>query len=199
MTLILLGLSLWYFLHFMPATKPRFRSKAIKRLGPNIYAGGFALGLVGAIALMSMGWRSADLGSVYIPPEWSALPGLALVVVGVILFGFGFDKRMQTNLKRFIRHLQLTGMILWASGHLILNGDNRSVLLFGGLGLWALIMRALVNRRDGPWLKPEKVPFGREFVPAVIALGFVAGFVFGHPYLSGIALVNFQALAASAL
>ena len=190
MTLIILGLALWSFLHFMPATKARFRSKLIKSLGPNIYAGIFALGLIGSIALMSMGWRAADQWAIYTLPEWTALPGLALVLLGVILFGFGFDKRMQTNLKRHIQHLQLTGMLLWASGHLILNGDNRSVLLFGGLGLWALIMRGLVNRRDGAWNKPEKVPFGREFVPAIIALGFVAGFVFGHPYLSGVALFN---------
>ena len=190
MTLIFLGLALWYFLHFMPATKPRFRSKLIKSLGPNIYAGGFALGLIGAIALMSMGWRAANQWTIYALPEWTVLPGLALVLLGVILFGFGFEKRMATNLKRWIRHLQLTGMLLWATGHLILNGDNRSVILFGGLGLWALIMRILVNRRDGVWNKPEKIPLGREFVPAVIALGFVAGFVFGHPYLSGVALFN---------
>ncbi len=187
---ILMGLALWYFLHFMPATKPRFRSKLIKSIGPNIYASGFTLGLIGSIVLMSLGWRSADQWAVYTPPQWSTLPGLALVLVGVILFGFGFDKRMQTNLKRWIRHLQLTGMLLWASGHLILNGDNRSILLFGGLGLWALIMRMLINRRDGEWNMPPKIPFGREFVPAVIAFGFVVGFVFGHPYLSGVALFN---------
>ncbi len=191
MSLIFLGLALWYFLHFMPATKPRFRSKLIKGLGPNLYAGIFVLGLVSSITIMSMGWRSGAQWNVYTSPEWATLPGLALVLAGVILFGFGFDKRTATNLKRWIRHLQLTGMLLWATGHLVLNGDNRSVLLFGGLALWALIMRVLVNRRDGAWSKPEKVPLGREFVPAVIALGFVGAFVFGHAYLSGVALVNF--------
>ncbi|MCP4934490.1 MAG: NnrU protein [bacterium] len=190
MTLIFLGLALWYGLHFMPATKPRFRSKLIKAMGPNIYAGAFTLGLIGSIVLMVMGWRSAVQWSVYTLPGWTVLTGVALVFIGVILFGFGFDKRMQTNLKRYIRHLQLTGMLLWAAGHLVLNGDNRSVLLFGGLGLWAIIMRVLVNRRDGAWSKPDRVPLGREFVPAVIALGFAAGFVFSHPYLSGVTLFN---------
>ena len=190
MIVIFAGLILWYFLHFLPATKPRFRSKLIKGIGPNIYAGGFALGLVGSIALMALGWRSADQWSLYVLPQWSALPGLVLVIIGTILFGFGFDKNMKTNLKRWIRHLQLTGMLLWSLGHLILNGDNRSVLLFGGLGLWALIMRVLIDRRDGAWIKPGRVPFGREFMPAIVALGFVAGFVFGHPYLSGVALFN---------
>ena len=139
---------------------------------------------------MAMGWRGSVGWTIYSLPEWTTLPGLVLVVLGALAFGFGFDKNMKTNLKRFIRHLQLTGILLWATGHLILNGDNRSVLLFGGLGLWALVMRVLIDRRDGTWIKPKKVPFGREFVPAVIALGFVAGFVFGHPYLSGVALFN---------
>ena len=189
MSLMFTGLLLWFGLHLMPATKPRFRSTLIKTLGPNLYAGGFALGLVGSIVIMVMGWRSADQWSLYILPEWSATPAKLLILAGVILFGFGFNKNLKTSLKRWIQHLQLTGMFLWSTGHLILNGDNRSVLLFGSLGFWALLMMFFINRRDGAWVRPQRVPFSAELFPAAIALAFVLAFVFGHPWLSGIALV----------
>ena len=172
MTLIFLGLALWWFLHFMPALKLRFRSTLIKTLGPNFYAGGFALGLVGSIILMVMGWRSAGQSIVYALPQWTALPGTLFVLAGVTLFGFGFDKNMKTNLKRFVRHLQLTGMLLWTAGHLMLNGDNRSLVLFGGLG-------PLVTGYDGPckptrWSmdKTRKNSFGQRIRSRGHYLGF---------------------------
>ncbi len=189
MTLIILGLALWFALHFMPVLKPRFRSKLIKTLKPALYASGFSLGLIAAITLMSLGWRSMQPFNLYQLPTWTALPGMALVLAGVVLFGFGFIRTLATNLKRPVRHLQLTGMACWATGHLVLNGDNRSVLLFGGLLLWALAMIFFINKRDGQWIRPQAVPLRTELLPAAIALAFVLGFVFGHPWLSGKALL----------
>ena len=185
MTLILLGLALWTFLHLLPVLKPRFRSKLIKTLKPALYASTFSLGLIAAITLMSLGWRAMQPASLYQLPAWSTLPGTVLVLSGVVLFGFGFIRTLATNLKRPVRHLQLTGMAFWATGHLVLNGDNRAVLLFGGLLLWALTMMFFVNRRDGQWIRPAPVPLRTELLPAAIALAFVLGFVFGHPWLSG--------------
>ena len=37
------------------------------------------------------------------------------------------------NFKRLLRHPQLTGVLLWGVGHLFANGENRSLLLFGGM------------------------------------------------------------------
>ena len=191
MALIALGLALWFFLHLMPATKPRFRSYLIKGMGPNFYAASFSLGLIGSIVLMSLGWRSAKEWSLYALPEWAPLPGLLLVLTGVILFGFGFVRTMQTNLKRIVHHLQLTGMLFWSAGHLVLNGDNRSVLLFGGLLLWALVMIYIVNKRDGALQRPGPLPLRIELLPAAIALIFALGFIFGHDWLSGKTLIGF--------
>ena len=42
--------------------------------------------------------------------------------------------------------------------HLLANGDGRSIVLFGGLGLWAVVAIVAINRRDGAWQKPEPQP-----------------------------------------
>ena len=52
--------------------------------------------------------------------------------------GFGTNIVIPNNVKRLLRHPQLTGVALWGIGHLLANGESRSIILFGGLGAWAI-------------------------------------------------------------
>jgi uncharacterized membrane protein len=99
----------------------------------------------------------------------------------------GVGSPAPSNVKRLIRHPQLTGIVTWASAHLLANGDLRSVLLFGGIGLWSAVAMTLISRRDGPWRKPEPVPMLRELRPLVQALVMYALLFFAHPYFTGVA------------
>ncbi len=59
---------------------------------------------------------------------------------------------------RIVRHPQLTGVSIWAFAHLMMNGDSRSIVLFGTMFIWAILsIAALINRRDGEWVK-QPVP-----------------------------------------
>ena len=75
--------------------------------------------------------------------------------MGFILF---FAAYPPTNVKRLLRHPQLTGVALWGVGHLLANGESRSIVLFGGLTLWAIAEIVVINRRDGARDKPAPVP-----------------------------------------
>jgi uncharacterized membrane protein len=46
---------------------------------------------------------------------------------------------VQTNIKRFIKHPMLIGVLIWSFVHLIANGDLRSIILFASFGVYALI------------------------------------------------------------
>ena len=92
----------------------------------------------------------------------------------------------KTNVKRFIRHPQLTGLVIWAAGHLLANGDNRSLVLFGMLGLWAIVEMMLISRREGAWARPDPMPLTGEIRPVVAGLVIFAAFLFAHPYLFGV-------------
>ncbi len=177
------GIGLWSGLHFIPSLAPGMRDSLIERAGEKTYKIIFALGIVGSIALMVLGWRSTAPIHIYIPPSWGPAVTNALVLVAFLLFGLAHT---QTNVKRFIRHPQLTGLMIWAIGHLLANGDSRSVVLVGLLGIWALIEILLINRREGVWSRPDPVPLKAEIRPVVIGLVIFVVFLLAHPYLFGV-------------
>ena len=178
-----LGVLIWSGVHVMPSLAPGMRTSLIGRIGNNGYKGAFALAILLAILLMVLGWRSAEADIVYEPPAVGHHLAMLLVLLAFILFGVAHG---QSNVKRFIRHPQLTGMVLWAIGHLIANGDSRSVVLFGVLGIWALIEMILLNRRDSAPTPPAPRPWSAEIKPVVIGVVIYVVVIFAHPYLFGV-------------
>ena len=181
---IVLGIGLWSALHFFPSLAPDARANLIARLGAVGYRIAFALGVVSAIALMVMGWRSMPPVELYTPPPWGRAAAALFVLAGFLLFGFA---KADTNVKRFIRHPQLTGLVLWAIGHLLANGEGRSIVLFGMMGFWALLEMALLNQRQGAWVKHAPAPLSNEIKPVALGLLIFGVFLFLHPYLFGVA------------
>ena len=94
-----------------------------------------------------------------------------------------------TNIRRILRHPQLTGVLLWAVAHLLVNGDSRSVVLFGSFAVWTIAEMLLINRRDGAWQKPESVALIKDAVTIGIgAVAYVIVFLL-HPVLFGVPAV----------
>ena len=183
MNLLNLGLVIWCLVHFIPGAAPRLRAGMINTIGEAPYKIAFTLLLILAIVFMVWGWRSSELALIYIPPHWSYTVTGLLVTGAFILMAAG---NTRNNIKRFIRHPQLSGILLWSAGHLLANGDNRSVVLFGVFGLWAIAEILLINRRDGAWQKPDPVPLAKDIVVIIIGIIAAVVFVFIHPYLFGV-------------
>ncbi len=183
MIFLILGVLVWSGVHLLPILGVQTRAAWIGRLGEGPYKGLFALSIVGAIALMVLGWRSASPVGLYAPPAWGVVVANLAMFAALVLF---IGSNLKTNLKRIVRHPQLTGVAVWGFGHLLANGDVRSLVLFGGLGLWAIGAIVGINRRDGAWQKPEPLPLAAEF--KLLAAGIVAYVVltFAHPYISGV-------------
>ena len=180
---LVLGVGLWTATHLVPTVGRPLRAALVGAMGENAYKGVFALTVVAAVILMVIGWRSTTPVAVYWPPLWAGHLAALLMVFSFILFGAAKQK---TRIKQYIRHPQLTGVILWAVAHLIANGDSRSLVLFGGLGLWALLEIQLINARDGAWTKPDIPSMGVEVRGLAISLAILAVFVFLHPYFAGV-------------
>ena len=183
MTKLVLGVLLWSFVHLIPAIAVDFRKNLIDRLGENSYKGVFTLFMILAIYLIISGWKATLPVSLYIPPLWGRHLTALLVLLGFILF---FAPYPPNNLKRIIRHPQLTGVALWGLGHLFANGEARSIALFGGLAAWAIIEIMALNRRDGAWVKPDPAPVKNDIllvVMGIVICGIVAYF---HAWLFGV-------------
>lgn len=170
MTLLILGVLLWSAAHLFKRIAPTARAQ----MG-DPGKGLVALALVVSIVLMVIGYRGAAFLPVYTP-----LPGMGhlnnlIMLVSVFLFGVGGTKG---TLYPKMRHPMLTGMILWSVAHLLVNGDVASLVLFGGLGLWAVVSILVINAA-GPWVRPTD---GRglkgdamNLVGTLVLYGLIAG------------------------
>ena len=183
MLILSIGLVLWCGLHFIPSLAIPFRSQLIDKYGEKKYRYSFSALVVISIAIMVLGWRSIGPVPVYIPPVWGGRVTGLLMIVTFILFSAAHS---ESNIRRFIRHSQLTGLVIWSIAHLLSNGDNRSLLLFGTLGVWAVAEIILINKREGDWIKPAPASFKAEFLVVIKGLVIFAVFLFAHPYLFGV-------------
>jgi uncharacterized membrane protein len=152
----------------------------VARLGSNPYRGLFTLVIVASLVLMVFGWRQIIPETLYSPPAWGRLAAAPLMLIAFVLF---VASNMAGNLKRWLRHPQLTGVATWAVAHLLANGEDRSVLLFGVMLVWALLAIVLINRRDGAWQKPAKAAVKMDVINIVVALVVYALMVWLHPIL----------------
>jgi uncharacterized membrane protein len=188
MTYLIIAIVVWSLVHFIPATAVSFRASLIQRMGLPAYKGLFSLLAGGALLLIVLKWGSTSSQALYVPPAW----GVWVTIVLTLLAAIGFlAPYIDNNFRRWIRHPQLTGAFLWGIGHLFSNGEARSVILFGGLALWALLQMILTNRRDGKWQKPEPVSLGADTRLLLAALGFYAMFMYTHAWLFGVGPVPY--------
>lgn len=185
MGLMIAGLLIWSLVHFIPSLAAPLRLKLITQLGEKVYKLLFTVLMLTALALIIFGWRSTLPSYLYQLPGFTRHIAMLLVLIAFVLMG---ASNYPTRIKQFIRHPQLTGVIVWAFAHLMLNGDSRSVLLFGGMGLWAILEIILINRREGTWVKQPVPGWGRELRGLAISLIVVVIVVILHPYIAGVAI-----------
>ncbi|MDP5069717.1 MAG: NnrU family protein [Congregibacter sp.] len=183
MGLLLAGILLFTGTHLFLSLAPQQVSLARSRFGEAPVKGIVAVLSAAGLGLLVFGWRSSVPTGLYAPP--AGIHGLAMGLIVVALYLFVVSNR-PSAVKRVIRHPQLTGVLLWAIAHLLLNGDSRSSLLFGVLALWAVLEIVLINRRQGSWEKSPAPGFATELVTFVMALLFVAVVAWAHPWLAGV-------------
>ncbi len=186
MTLLTVGVLLWAAVHLFPAVGAQARTRIVQRLGEGPFRGLFSLLIILSLVLIVVGWRSSLPEYVYIPPAWGREAAGLLVLAGFILF---VAARAPTNIKRVLRHPQLTGVLAWAVGHLLANGESRSLILFGGLAAWSLVEMIAINRRDGAWHKPDRRPVVSDAMTVVIGVVVFALFLFLHRWIAGVPLI----------
>ncbi len=187
MGMLIAGVLLWSIMHLMKSVTPGVRTSIQGAIGEGPHKGLVALLLLTSLGLMIFGWRSTPAEFVYDPPVWGRHLNMALMFAAILLLGAA---QGSSRIRQWIRHPMLTGVLVWAVGHLFANGDNKSLVLFGGLGLWALISIITVSRNEGVWVKPAKVASaGRELLSLVIVAILYVILVFIHPWIAGVPVI----------
>jgi uncharacterized membrane protein len=171
-----LGLAAFALPHLWKRLAPASRA----RLG-NAGKGIVAVFAIGGIWLASRGYAAWDNApQLWTPASWLTPLNNLLVAAG---FYFFLASGMGVWGARVNRHAQLTGVILWAVAHLLVNGDAASLVLFGVLLLWAVASILLINRAVPEWHPPPRQPLGKEVTAVVLALVLFVGVGYLHGWI----------------
>lgn len=180
MTLLILGLVLWSAAHVLKRAAPGSRARIAEALGAGPSRALFALLIVAGLLGMIFGYRAAPFVPVYTPPGWGVHVNNLAMIAAVALFGMGSSKG---RARSWLRNPMLTGVLVWALAHLLVNGDLAALILFGGLALWSVANIALINARAGPWTPPVPGPVSGDIRLLLIALALYAVIAGVHAWL----------------
>jgi uncharacterized membrane protein len=183
MVLLVLGLALFLGAHGFTRARSS-RTRLIGRIGETPYKLGYSLVSLAGLSLIVIGWRSAPYVELLSPPVWTRHLAALLVWPAFVLFAAAY---LPGRIQAAAKHPMLAGLKLWATAHLLANGDLASVVLFGALLAYGVAARILVKRAGpGEGRGPRSGPGRNDLLAA--AIGTAAYLLFGaylHPLLIG--------------
>jgi uncharacterized membrane protein len=172
---LVIGVALWSGAHLFKRLAPRAR-RGMGDAGKGMVAAASLL----AIVLMVIGYRMADPEFLWQLGDWARHVNNTLMVFAVVLLGLGMSK---SRFNGIMRHPMLTGVLLWAVAHLLVNGDVPSLVLFGGLAVWTVAEMVLINRAEPNWTPPPKGNFAGDIRLIGISAVLFALIVAVHTWL----------------
>lgn len=167
MVLLIAGLFIWTAVHLFKRVKPEARAALDEKLGAGPTRGIISLILLASITLMVFGFRGAEYRPIYALGTWAIVVNNLLMLVVMFLLGAGSSKGIT---RQWIRHPMLIGTIIWAAAHLLVNGDLTSIILFGGIAIWADASIIAINIREGAWERPTGGTIQGDRKTAIIAI-----------------------------
>ncbi|MDB5467917.1 MAG: hypothetical protein JWQ46_2679 [Phenylobacterium sp.] len=226
MTSLIAAAAFFVLLHLL-VSGTRVRDALTGRIGQGPYMGLFALASVAGLVWLGFAF-AASRGSGANDVLWAMTPAthdlqLALQLVATLFVVPGLTTPNPTSVRqeaaldrpevvrgmlRITRHPFLWGVAIWAVGHLLVNGDAASIVLFGSMLVLALFgtasidakrKRALGAKWDAFAAQTSNVPFlavaqGRQrfslseigWWRIVLAVVVWAVLAWAHPYLFGV-------------
>ncbi len=185
MTTFILGLIIFFGSHLFTSFARAPRAALIAKMGEGPYKGLYSLVSLIGLVLIVRGWPEADRTVLYVLPYFVVHITYLLVLIALILVVAAYAPAGYIAEKT--KHPMLAGVKVWAFAHLLVNGDVRSLMLFGSFLAYAVIDRIAVKKR-GEMGRASK---GWQNDLIAVIIGLVAyGLIFRfHGSIAGVALV----------
>lgn len=190
MILLYAGCLLFGGSHLFSILFPGLRDSLKARLGEKPWKGLYSVVSLAGLVLMVIGYSRSRAGPAVADMLYEGWYGgrhltMLLVLLAFMLLGAAHGKGY---IRKWVRNPMSLGLVLWSSGHLLVNGQRSDVWLFGtflALGLADIVMSEVRGKR------PDFVPRLRSDIIAVVAgLVLYAVFLFGfHPYVLNVPVV----------
>jgi len=226
MLILILAAAFFLALHLL-VSGTRVRDALTGRIGDGPYMGLFSLASIAGLAWLGFAFAAARHDGAN-DVLWGATPAtrgiqLALQLLAMLLIVPGLTTPNPTSVRqenslqradvvkgmlRITRHPFLWGVAIWALGHLLVNGDAASIVLFGAMLALALFgtvsidakrRRALGRTWDAFAAETSNVPFaaiatGRQRLNVAeigwwrltLAVAVWVVLAWAHPYLFGV-------------
>ena len=182
MNLLILGIIIFFSIHLVPIFP--IKNILINRLGENKYKGLFSLIALVGLLIIIYGFSRADFYPIWDPLPYSKEIALALMPISMILLAAA---NIQTNIKKFIKHPMLIGILIWSFVHLIANGDLRSIILFGSFGLYALI-DIFFSKKVLTTNIEVQYTLSKDIMVIIIGLVVYLIIVYYHQFIAGVSI-----------
>jgi uncharacterized membrane protein len=191
LVVMILGLVLFFAAHTL-TTQRGLRARFVASMGEGGYKIGYAAVSLAGLVLIIWGfaqYRATGLWNIWYPPKFLKHLNVALMLPATILVVASY---IRGRIYQRLKHPMLSGIKLWAFGHLLANGDLGGIILFGSFLGWAVFDRISLKHRADAGGPPIPVGGATNDLIAV-AVGFVAylalAFAF-HPVVIGIPVVG---------
>jgi len=186
MTLFIVGLIGFLGIHAFAAFARDARQALIGKIGEGPYKGLYSLAALAGFILIIVGWRSADATVLYATPPYFRHVAYLLMLIALILIAAAYAPA--GRIAAVVKHPMLAAIKVWALAHLLVNGEVRSVLLFGAFLVFAVADRIAVKRRNAPVRAAG--PWRNDLIAIIVGAVAYAGIAFYlHRYIAGVALV----------
>lgn len=179
--LLIIGLAFFAGGHWVKRLAPDLRARMGDPKGRMI----LTVAMLAGVVLMVIGYRAAPVVQLWSPPAFLTHINNLLMLIAFWLFALS---QIAGTIAARIRHKQLSAIKAWAIGHLLVNGDLASIILFGGMLAWAVASVIIINRQGRDWVRPANpsvVKDGLAFVAgavAMVAVGYVHTLLGYFPY-----------------
>ena len=188
MTILILGLILFFVPHSVRIVADDWRTAQIARLGATPWKLAYTVAsLVGfGLIVWGYGLARAEPQFLWNPPAGMRHAAALLTLLSFILLAATYVPR--NRIKARVHHPMALGVVFWALAHLLANGMLADVVLFGSFLIWSKLAFIAARKRDrkNGTHYPDGTVGGTL---ATLGVGIVAYLVFAiwlHAWLIGV-------------
>ncbi|MGF0538832.1 NnrU family protein [Agrobacterium sp. ES01] len=146
MAILIIGVLMFIGTHSLRSFAPGARTSMIAKLGVQGWRAVYSLVSIVSIAVIVYGYSQAPTVNLWFPPVWTAHIALTLMLFAMVCLVAAVLPAGHIATKT--KHPMVLSIKIWATAHLLANGDLASVILFGAFLAWGVFMRITLKRRQ---------------------------------------------------
>jgi uncharacterized membrane protein len=183
MGLLVVVLAVFGVLHVLPAV-PALKARAVAALGK---AYGPAYGIASLVLFAAAIWSFRQIApdALYAELSWGKHANFGLSLLGFLCLGIFMFRGSWRNK---LRHPMALAIVLWATGHLLANGDVATTVLFGGLAVIALLHAFL--RQSNGLVVDGPVREGHNLLSVLAGVALYGVAIQLHPVFAGVSVIQ---------